>query len=106
MADKQIASNAINKNEDLSWVLQSPRLTEKAAVQSGDGVYTFNVRKDANKIQVKKAIQQHYNITPIKVNVAINKPEKILGRRRQGGTKKGFKKAMVFLKKGESINFA
>jgi large subunit ribosomal protein L23 len=101
-----MATKKTNTQEDLSWVLQEPRLTEKAAMQSGDGVYTFNVRSDANKVQVKKAVQQYYDVTPEKVNIIVNKPEQILGRQRRGGVKKGFKKAMVFLKKGDKIEFA
>lgn len=90
-------------NEDLSWVLQGVRLTEKTALQSADGVYTFNVHKDANKIQIKKAVQEYYNVQPEKVRIIVNKPERILGRNRRGGMKKGFKKALVYLPKGQSI---
>ena len=92
-------------NEDLSWVLSGLRVTEKSAIDSGNNVYTFNVSRDANKIQIKKAVAHYYNVTPIKVNTVTNKPEIILGRNRRGGVKKGFKKAMVFLPKGQSIDF-
>ncbi|MCD8494905.1 MAG: 50S ribosomal protein L23 [Candidatus Pacebacteria bacterium] len=93
-------------NEDLSWVLQGVRLTEKTAIQSGDRVYTFNVHKDANKIQIKKAVQQYYNVQPEKVRVMINKPERILGRNRRGGMTKAFKKALVYLPEGQNIALA
>lgn len=96
---------AVTMSEDLSWVLQAPRLTEKAAIKTSDGVYTFNVHDDANKIQIKKAITAIYKVTPVKVNIIKNKPEKIFARGRRG-VKKGFKKAMVFLKKGDTIEFA
>lgn len=95
-----------NTNEDLSWVLMSPRVTEKAAIQSSENVYTFNVHTDANKIQIKKAVAQFYQVTPERVNIIVNKPEKILGRNRRGGVKKGFKKALVYLPKGKTIAFA
>lgn len=80
-------------NEDLSWVLQGVRLTEKTAIQSGDRVYTFNVHKDANKIQIKKAVQQYYNVQPEKVRVMINKPERILGRKPPWRHDQGFQKS-------------
>lgn len=92
--------------EDLSWVLKGVRLTEKTALQSADGVYTFNVHSDANKIQIKKAVAMYYDVQPEKVRIIVNKPEVILGRNRRGGIKKGFKKALVYLPKGQSIAIA
>jgi large subunit ribosomal protein L23 len=92
-------------NEDLSWVLSGLRVTEKSAINSGDRVYTFNVNRDANKIQIKKAIAHYYKVTPVKINIILNKPEVILGRNRRGGIKKAFKKAMVYLPEGQSIDF-
>ena len=91
--------------EDFFWVLIAPHITEKAAVQSGDGVYTFRIHTDANKVQVKKAIQAYYKVSPEKVRVVNVKPEQILGRNRRGGTKKAFKKAYIYLKKGDKIEF-
>lgn len=100
---KETTQNAVG--EDFSWVLIAPHVTEKAAVQSGDGVYTFLIHADANKVQVKKAIQLYYKVSPEKVRVINMKPAQILGRNRQGGTKKAYKKAMVYLKKGDKIDF-
>lgn len=98
------ALEVFDGGEDVSWVLQSPRITEKAAIQTADGVYTFNVHDDANKILIKKAIKSLYKVEPIKVRMVRNKPERIFARGYRG-TKKGFKKAMVYLKKGDTIDF-
>ena len=88
--------------EDLSWVLQKPRISEKAALGADKGVYTFVVDAKANKIQIKKAIKQAYKVEPVKVTVTNTKGKKVL-RRNGIGYKSGFKKAMVYLKKGETI---
>ncbi len=91
--------------QDLSWVLIDPRITEKAAMISGDNVYTFNVATRANKIQIKKAIKEQYKVTPKKVNIVVHKPRKVVKRGRKMH-QKGTKKAMVYLKKGDSIELA
>lgn len=92
-------------SEDFSWVLKGPRITEKAAMISSANVYTFDVAKDANKIQVKKAIIAKYNVTPEKVNIVNAKARKVMRRGRKVH-QKGTKKALVFLKKGDTIELA
>jgi large subunit ribosomal protein L23 len=102
-APKKIVDLA--SGEDLSWVLISPRITEKAADKGSDSVYTFNVATKANKVQIKKAVKKLYNVDPIKVNI-ITIPSKTKRRRGIVGETATAKKAMVFLKKGQSIEFA
>ena len=93
-------------SEDLSWVIVGPRITEKSAILSSDhNAYVFNVAVKANKIQIKKAITEKYKVHPIKVNVVAQKARKEMRRGRKVH-KKGTKKAIVFLKKGESIELA
>lgn len=93
------------KSEDLSWVIIAPRITEKAAMISANNVFTFDVAVAANKIQIKKAITVKYGVTPISVNVVNQKPRKEMKRGRKVH-KKGTKKAMVALKKGDTIELA
>jgi large subunit ribosomal protein L23 len=90
---------------DYSWVLKGPRVTEKSAFISADNAYTFNVAVDANKIQIKKAIEAQYKVSPLKVNIVNRKPHKETRRGRKVHVA-GTKKAMVFLKKGDSIELA
>lgn len=90
---------------DLSWVILSPRITEKAAMISTNNVFTFDVAVAANKIQIKKAITEKYGVTPVSVNVVNQKPRKEIKRGRKAH-KKGTKKAMVTLKKGDTIELA
>ncbi len=89
--------------EDLSWVLIKPRLSEKAAQVGSENIYTFNVSPDANKIQIKQAIYMYYKVMPTRVNVLNNKERNVVVRGKRG-VKSGFKKAMVHLKKGDTIN--
>jgi large subunit ribosomal protein L23 len=89
---------------DVSWVLLSPRITEKSAYQSEKKIYIFNVHKDSNKIQIKEAIMKKFEVTPIRINVAkIN--SKPVTRKGIKGSKPEGKKAFVYLSKKDSINF-
>ena len=95
----------IDTNSDLSWVIIKPRITEKAAMVTEKNIFTFDVAQSANKIQIKKAISEKYKVTPISVNIISKKPRKIFRRGRKVH-QKGTKKAMVSLKKGDTIEFA
>lgn len=83
----------------------SPYLTEKTSLLNAGGQYAFKVSKKANKIAIKKAIEQLYGVHVEKVRVSI-----IPSKRRQlgrfEGEKKGFKKALVRLRRGEKIEVA
>lgn len=91
--------------QDLSWVLIGPRITEKAAMISGGNVFTFDVATRSNKILIKKAIVEKYGVTPVSINVINQKPRKVIKRGRKAH-QKGTKKAMVTLKKGDTIELA
>lgn len=85
-------------------ILLAPRITEKGAYLSANGVYVFNIARDANKIQVAEAVKETFKVTPRKVTV-VNIPRKetqTRGTNRKGMTRAG-KKAYVFLKKGDTI---
>ncbi len=90
------------KREDLSWVLISPLVSEKAVILSGKRAYVFKVSPRANRIQIKKAIEEKYGVHPTKVNVLVKKARDFLKRGRKVHKAKE-KKAIVFLKEGESI---
>jgi len=93
-----------NKNLD-SVLLKRPHVTEKAHSLGQEGVYTFVVSPRANKIEIKDAIKAVYKVTPKKINV-INIPSKRVFGRGRGGMKSGYRKAVVYLKKGEKIDIA
>ena len=92
------------KGERFSHILVRPRISEKAALQSGGNSYIFDVAQSANKIEIKKAIKEIYNVLPVKVNVLNVKPKQKIVRGVLGRTS-SFKKAIVFLKDGDTIEF-
>lgn len=85
-------------------LIKNPRITEKASFAAEQNVYTFNVSKDATKNEVKKAIFSLYKVNPVKVNV-LAFPAKQVFVRGKKGVKQGGKKAFVYLKKGDKIEF-
>ena len=78
-------------------------ITEKMANRVG-----FRVSPDANKIEIKKAIEELYGVTVVKVNT-MNYDGKRKSRYTKSGVIKGkeaaFKKAIVTLKEGDTIDF-
>ena len=70
--------------------------------------YGFEVQKDANKIEIKQAVESLYNVTVTDVNTMIAAPKK-KSRFTKSGVIKGqtsaYKKAIVTLKEGEVIDF-
>lgn len=116
-ADKSAENKSSTKKEtakvvdgvrDLTWVLKGPRITEKGAiVAESNNVYTFNIDKKANKTDVKKAIETIYKVDPVKIAIAKipTKQVQVRGQRGKFGNKGGGKKAFVYLKKGDKIEF-
>jgi len=90
--------------ERLASVILRPRITEKASYITADGAYTFNVLPRANKIQIKNAIQEIFGVKPIKVNIVVMKPKRITVRNKKGFKARG-KKAIVYLKEGDRIEY-
>ncbi|MEK7069179.1 MAG: 50S ribosomal protein L23 [Patescibacteria group bacterium] len=92
-------SNQIIKNP-----IKSLRITEKGSNVALQNVYTFDVADGANKIEIKKAVFSLYKVKPVKVNI-LAVPKKIINYRGHPGTRGGGKKAFVYLKKGDKIEF-
>lgn len=90
-------------------ILVKPIITEKAdTLSEKKGQYSFMVNKDANKIEIKKAVRDMYNVEVASVNTMIM-PGKAKNRNTRRGAIRGrvssFKKAVVTLAEGETINF-
>ena len=83
-------------------ILVSPHITEKATALTEENKYVFKVFQKANKIEIKKAIEDLYGVDVIGVNV-INVPRRQRRLGRQMGWRKGYKKAIVKIKKGQKI---
>lgn len=90
-------------------ILKKPIITEKMT-KAGEklGMYGFIVEKTANKIQIKNEIEKMYSVTVERVNT-MNYYGKLKSRSTKTGSITGskgvFKKALVILKKGETIDF-
>ncbi len=90
-------------------ILIKPIISEKAEYLSENRQqYTFVVDKKANKIQIRKAVEQMYNVGVDKVNTMIM-PGKSKQRFTRAGVQTGkvgsFKKAIVSLVEGDEIDF-
>ena len=85
-------------------IIKNPRITEKASFGMEQNVYTFDVGKGANKTEIKKAIFTLYKVKPIRVNV-LPVPKKKTFSKGIVGSKSGGRKALVYLKKGDKIEF-
>jgi len=92
-------------------IVLRPVVSEKSIDESSRGKYTFQVHPDANKIQIKAAIESLYEsekVTVVSVNVLTRQP-----KTKQRGTKRGrvtgkvggWRKAIVTLAPGQKIQF-
>ena len=90
--------------EKTADILKVPRITEKAARMSENGVYMFEVLSDATKKRIRHAVALHYRVTPVRVRTA-RIPGKPVHNRRSGirGRRVTRKIAFVQLKKGDTI---
>ncbi len=95
----------VSKSKGESSLIISPRLTEKASALSSLNIYTFNVVQNATKTTLAKEIEKKYKVKPLKITVSNNPRVKVFTRGKIG-YKSGFKKASVFLKKGDKLNLA
>ncbi len=93
----------------LKTILVKPLITEKAdTLSEGKSQYSFIVNKVANKIEIRKAVESLYTVNVESVNTMV-----IPGKRKTRNTKKGvlhgrkpsYKKAIVTLASGETIDF-
>lgn len=84
--------------------IKNPRVTEKASNASAQNVYIFNVAMSANKKEVKKAIFSLYKVKPTRINI-LSVPHKNIMSKGKKGTRGGGKKAVVYLKKEDKIEF-
>ena len=83
--------------------IKSPVITEKATSLSDKNKVVFKVNLNASKLSIKKNIEKIFKVKVMKVNM-INKKSKLKIVRGKIGVKKGFKKAIITLKKGQSID--
>lgn len=85
-------------------VLVQPVVSEKSYAGFDEGVYTFIVASDANKIEIKQAVESIFDVTVVKVNT-LHRGGKRRRNRRTGtfGTRADQKRAVVTLAPGQRI---
>ena len=92
------------KNENAAFdIILSPVITEKSTNLNALNKLTFKVAKDANKSSIKKSIEKLYKVEVIKVNTILSKT-RVKMVRGKVGSKTGYKKAIVTLKEGQTID--
>ena len=85
-------------------ILIRPMITEHTTDLMAEGKYVFIVDKRANKIQISNAVSEIFNVKVEKVNT-INVKGKVKRRGRIVGKRNDYKKAVVKLAEGETIEF-
>ena len=107
LRNTQQSVSATTQMRDFSSVLLKPHVTEKSAEQNDRGMYSFVIRRDATKYDVRDAMQALFKVTPRKVTI-VNRVPRTSHSRAKGRevTVPGMKKANVFLKKGDRIDLA
>jgi large subunit ribosomal protein L23 len=89
---------------DASQILLAPIVSEKSYAGTSVGKYTFRVHDDAHRTQVRQAVEQLFDVKVARVNILKVQPKP----KRRGmikGTKQGWKKAVVQLRPGHTIEF-
>ena len=89
---------------DHSQIIIRPVVSEKSYVLASAGKYTFRVHDDAHRTQVRQAVEQLFDVEVARVNILKVQPKP----KRRGmikGTKQGWKKAIVQLRPGHTIEF-
>ncbi len=90
--------------EAMYQIIRAPVITEKATMLSESGQFVFRVASDANKREIKAAVEGLFGVTVLAVNTLVlkGKTKRFRGR---PGTRSDVKKAFVKLAAGQSIDF-
>ena len=83
-------------------VLLAPVVSEKSYGQIGQNKYAFKVHRDAHKTQVRQAVEELFDVKVVNVNIVKVQPKP----KRRGlfkGSRPGWKKAIVQVRKGDTI---
>ncbi len=83
-------------------IIVSSHVTEKSTDLSKENKYVFKVGQKTNKSEIKKEIESFYKVNVLDIKI-INIPKKKIRVGRKEGWKKGYKKAIVEIKKGQTI---
>jgi large subunit ribosomal protein L23 len=85
-------------------VIRRPVMTERNTDLMAEGRYTFEVAPDANKMQIKEAVEAAFNVNVLAVNTMNVHRKRRRERTRIRGYRSGWKKAIVTLAPGQRID--
>jgi large subunit ribosomal protein L23 len=88
---------------NLREVLLRPVISEKSVLETERNNYTFAVAREANKFQIRDAVEAQFKVNVVGVRVLTVKPKKKRRGRRQLGTVPGWRKAVVTIEAGQKI---
>lgn len=88
---------------DARTVIKRPILTEKSMRGTEFAKYTFEVAEQANKLAIKQAVEQLFDVTVMRVNT-MKIPGRLKRRGQHYSRTSGYKKAVVTLAPGEKID--
>ncbi len=93
---------------EAAQIVLRPVISEKSMDETRRGKYTFAVHDDANKFQVKAAVEELFKVSVVDVNVLTTKAKEKSRNRRRGRTRgwtSPWRKAVVTLAAGDKIEF-
>ena len=85
-------------------IIIRPIVTEKSNALMEHGTYTFEVLPDANKIEIRKAVEDLFNVTVLAVNTQNYEGRTKVLRNRRTAKAQDWKRAIVTLKAGDKID--
>lgn len=102
-----MATKTVKKNTEVAKVVKTmkPYVTEKSGLLAErSNAFSFEIKPSDTKKTIAASVRLQYNVTPIKVNITKTPAKKVIVRGKVG-SKKGHRKAVVYLKKGDKIEF-
>jgi large subunit ribosomal protein L23 len=85
-------------------IVLAPVVSEKSYEGTADGIYTFKVHPDAHKTQVRQAVEELFEVNVMRVNI-VKVQAKPKRRGMIKGTRQGWKKAIVKVRPGQTIEY-
>ena len=90
--------------KDIGQIIKKVQLTEKGTNLQEQNKYMLEVRPDANKIEIRKAVEEHFDVKVTAVNTANYKGKRKRMRTAKYGKRSDWKRAIVTLKEGDVID--
>ena len=105
---KPLVTEKMTKNTDKSSVAKTYKVKGEERTKKAETKYGFIVRPEANKLEIKKEVEDMYHVTVLDVNTCRYAGKRSSRYTKAGlikGQKNAFKKAIVTLKEGDVIDF-